>query len=166
MIIAETERLIMRSFELSDSDEYFTVISDDAVKKYVPYGSAYTLKGTIELVKSYYLCDFINDFYIVLEDKATSKIIGAIIACKLDSVSLDVCYLVNRRFRNQGYMKEALSCFVDYVFNKKRYSILKFTIENENIASRQVVQYCGATPYKKLSNSRVWRIKFDPIELL
>lgn len=167
MILVETERLVLRSFETTDADEYFKIISDDAIKKYVPYASVFSLNSARELVNDYCLGDFKNDFYVVFKDKQTNVIVGAIIAVKISSCALDVCYLVGPNLRNKGYMKEALMGFINYLINSTLiYSYLQLTIEDENIASREVVTSCGGKIFRKLNNSTIWRIKIDHLELL
>lgn len=167
MILVETKRLVLRNFDVSDVDEYFEVVSDDSIRKYVPYASVFCINSARKLVNDYCLGDFKNDFYVVFKDKQTNIIVGAIIAVKISSSTLDVSYLVNSKFRNKGFMKEALIGFINYLFNSDlMYSYLKFTIEDENVASQQVVQSCGGKPFRKLSKSTVWHIKIDPLDLL
>lgn len=167
MILVETERLVLRSFETTDTDEYFKIVSDDAIQKYVPYTSVFSLNSARELVNDYCLGDFKNDFYVVFKDKQTNVIVGAIIAVKLSSSTLDVCYLVGSNLRNKGYMKEALMGFISYLLNSdSMYSYLQLTIENENTASQEVTKSCGGKPFRRLSSSIVWRIKIDQFDLL
>lgn len=167
MILVETERLTLRSFEHSDVDEYFAIVSDVSIRKYVPYATAFSRKTACILVNDYCLGDFKNDFYIIFKDKQTMEIVGAIIAVKISSSALDVSYLVNANLRNKGFMKEALMGFINYLINSPfMYSYLQFTIENENIASQEVVKACGGKPFRRLSKSWVWRIKIDHFDLL
>lgn len=166
MIIAETKRLVLKSFEMRDSSEYHTVISDDAIRKYVPYASTYTFRGTKTLVYHYCLGDFINDFYVVIKEKEDDKIVGAIIATKVASTTLEVCYLTAQSCRGKGYMKEALTAFKDYIFEETDFLCMHFTIENENLASNNLIKSIGAKPIKYLTHSTVWSFKKDLLELL
>lgn len=167
MILVETERLTLRSFEDSDVDEYFSIVSDASIRKYVPYATAFSRETACILVNDYCLGDFINDFYVVFKDKQTMEIVGAIIAVKISSSTLDISYLVSANRRNKGFMKEALMGFIQYLLDSTfMYSYLQFTIENENIASQEVVKSCGGKPFRRLSKSMVWRIKIDHIDLL
>ena len=167
MIIAETKRLVLQSFHEIDVHEYFDIISDPDIKKYVPYASAFTLESAAELVTAYCEGDFKNDFYIVFKDKEQSKIIGAILAIKMSPAVLDISYFINPNYRNMGFMKEALDAFITYISENTNYSSLRFTIENENLISQNVVKTHGATHYRILSKGIVWQIKLDdPLEIL
>lgn len=168
MILVETERLVLRNFEMTDVDEYFGIVSDKVIKRYVPYASAFSKEAVCSLVSDYCLGDFKNDFYVVFKDKQTMKIVGAIIAVKIPTTScLDVSYLVNPALRDKGFMKEALMGFISFLLNSSfMYSYLQLTIENENTASQEVAKSCGGKPFKVLRNSVVWRIKLDHFELL
>lgn len=167
MILVETERLILRSFETSDVDEYFEMVSDEAIRKYVPYATAFCLDTARELVNDYCLGDFKNDYYIIFEDKISHKIVGAIIAVRISSMTLDVSYLVHSNFRKQGFMKEALGGFINYLLKSPYlYSFLELTIENENVASQNVVKALGGKFFRILSKSIVWKIKIDHLDLL
>lgn len=167
MILVETERLVLRSFENSDVDEYFSIVSDASIRKYVPYATAFSRKAACTLVDDYCKGDFINDFYVVFKDKQTMEIVGAIIAVKISTSTLDISYLISADRRNKGFMKEALRGFMNYLLHLPvMYSCLQFTIENENVASQEVVKSCGGKPFRELSKSMVWRIKIDHIDLL
>ena len=167
MIIAETKRLVLQSFHEINVEEYFNIISDPEIKKYVPYASAYSLETANQYILAYCEGDFENDFYIVFKDKEHSKIIGAILAVKMSPAVLDISYLIHPNYRNMGFMKEALGAFITYISENTNYSSLRFTIENENLISQNVVKSYGATRYRILSKSIIWQIKLnDPLEIL
>jgi RimJ/RimL family protein N-acetyltransferase len=168
MTTVETERLILCPFDCADAEEYFHVVCDADIRKYVQYASTFSKESTLMLISAYVAGDFKNDFYLEIREKATQKIVGAIIAIRVSATGLDVSYLIGRNFRDRGYMKEALAGFINYLITSPEhfYSYLEFTIENENIMSQHVVKSFGATPFRVLSKSMIWRIKLNQFELL
>lgn len=161
MIIAETKRLSLEKFDMFDLDEYFEIISnDDLLKKFVPGACPSTLQGAARLLSHYVSCDFNNSFSIIIKNKQTLQIIGSLQAYKISSTTLHVSYLLGEKFRNKGFMKEALGSFIDYILqSNKAYSSFRFTIEKDNIASENVVKSFGATVFRELDSHCIWQLK-------
>lgn len=136
--LIESERLYLRKFQLSDAEAYYQMTTDDAIQKYVEYACAPTLEETIENIElSYAKSDFVHDYYLLLEEKYSHQIVGAIIATEsIDSSVLEVCILTHRDFRRNGYMNEALHAFIESLPTGK---VLSFCIDHTNIASLQTI---------------------------
>ena len=160
MFFIETERLNLTPFRREDSKDYFEIIRDEAIKKYVPYASAYTIESTESHIALYEKGDFINDFYIAIRLKKSKKIIGAIIAVRMSHCNLDISYLVHKDYRNQGYMTEAMKAFIQYLKFSDISGNMIFTIEDGNSISRSVAISCGAKFTELLYKSHVYLLKF------
>lgn len=135
----ESERLLLRSFTLTDAECYFQMTSDAAIRKYVPYCREEDLYSTKELIRDYYMkCDFARDFYVAIESKETHQLVGAIIAVatKTYPLELDMSILIGSNYRRLGFMSEALEAFAKTV---PRPAYLNFMIERDNIASLSTV---------------------------
>lgn len=168
MNVVETERLILCPFSIEDLEEYFQIVDDPDIRRYVSFASKNNIGELDELIKCYSEGNFRDDFYFEIREKTTNKIVGSIIATRnmYYSMTLDVCYLIGSKYRGKGYMTEALLGFIRYIYNdiSTVYYFLRFEIENENIASKCVMRKCGG----KISRDtlKVWNIQLNPLDLL
>lgn len=136
--IIESERLLLRKFTLNDAKDFYKIIRDRKIKRYVPIACLKTLKETQETINNYYShCDCMQDFYLVIEDKQSHKIIGAIFAFGLlASKTFEMDILIAKRQRRKGYMTEALLAFIS---NLPKGSELFFVVDKTNKASLKTV---------------------------
>lgn len=168
MNLVETERLILCPFSIEDLEEYFQIVDDPDIRKYVSSASKDSIDELKELIKCYSEGNFRDDFYFEIREKNTNKIVDSIIAVRPDSTTLNVSYLIGSKYRGNGYMTEALLGFIRYIYNdvSKIYHSLNLWIKNENIVSQRVVQKCGGQVLKSHPNGKVWIIKLNPFDLL
>ncbi len=137
----ETERVRLREFRLniSDAKNYFIITRDEDIQKYLPYAYDDSIKDTLSTIdECFSRCDFVRDFYLVIEDKLTKQMLGAIIATEIPFKpnNIEVCILLGKQFRKQGYMTEALNAFIRSLPKNKN---LIFSIASENLDSLKVV---------------------------
>lgn len=133
----ESQRLRLRNFTLADTEAYFEMTQDQDIRRYVPYCFSRSFKGTRELIKDYIRGDCIHDFYLLLEEKESKQIVGAIIATtNRFFTQLDVAIMTKTSFRNQGYMKEALDAFIAYL---PKDTVLSFVVEQSNTSSLNTI---------------------------
>lgn len=137
--VVESERLLLRQFELADVGEYYQMTLDPLIRLYVPFACENSIEETYE---AFEICYSVKnnpyDFYLILEDKISKKIVGAIIstATTTSPLVLDVDILTGADYRKKGYMFEALSAFKDAL---PKGTELLFSIKKENIASLKTV---------------------------
>lgn len=149
--VVESERLLLRQFDLADVEEYYQMTQDPLIQSYVSFACENTLEDTYE---AFELCYSVKnnpyDYYLIMEDKTSHKIVGAIIstAIKTSPLVLDVCILTGARYRQQGYMSEALTAFVGAVPKETE---LLFAIKKENTASLKTVTKLPGIVEKPLS---------------
>lgn len=138
--VVESERLQLRQFELSDVEEYYQMTLDPLIQTYVPFACEQTLENTYE---AFEMCYSVKnnpyDFYLILENKTSRKIVGAIISTAITTtpLSLDVCIFTGAEYRRQGYMLEALLAFKDALPKSTK---LIFTVDKENQASLNTIR--------------------------
>ena len=140
----ETERLILRPFELTDASNMFNNwANDDEVTKYVTW---YTHKS-VEITKTvlslwieqYEKPERIN-FAIML--KNTNELIGGIdVVGYLDKVPV-IGYVIGRKYWNNGYTTEACKKVIEFLFSLGHEKIIIDALV-ENIASNKVIIKCG-----------------------
>lgn len=139
-MLIETSRLILRPFTLTDAEEYFVLTRDDQIAKYLEGAFFSTLEKIKDVIKeSYSVCDFDKDFYLLIEEKFTHNIIGAIIVT-YDSIhnSYDVSYLIGKNYRRNGYLKEAFYSFIEKMPSNG--IPLSFVVRKDNIASLEFIR--------------------------
>lgn len=135
----ETPRLIIRPFTLADAKEYFKITRDSSIKKYVPNARPTSLEETVyDIESTYSQADFKHDFYLVIIEKQTKKLIGALIITQNPLMSYyEACYFIGKNFRNNGFIFEALSYFLtNFPFSGER---IVFQIKTSNIASLNLI---------------------------
>ena len=151
-ITLETNRLILRPFELSDAEQMFSNwASDPEVTKYLTWNyheSIETTKMILNMwLEEYNKPERIN-FGIVLKDK--NELIGGIDVCGyIDSIPV-IGYTLSRKYWNQGFMTEA-SLEVIKLLKSLGYHKIKIDAVVENIGSNKVIQKLGG----ELVNTKV-----------
>lgn len=147
-MIIQTQRLVLRPFTIHDVNEYYSLISNSkSIEKFVPFALTSSLEEMSKTIeKCYSKCNFKDDFYFILEEKSTKKIIGAIIAVRLIKEELDVSYLVGNEYRHKGYMFEAMKGFKDELkaINDLKIKYLSLMIDSTNSISQGLARKLGA----------------------
>lgn len=139
-MLIETSRLILRPFTLNDANEYYNLVQDMLIRKYVPFSYLDTLNETkITIEESYSKSDFIHDFYLLIIEKESGNIIGAILITQNPHAKyFDSCYFIGEKYRRKGYMKEALEAFLyNFPFTNKT---LMFFINSTNTVSLNFIK--------------------------
>lgn len=136
-ILAESERLLLRKFKLSDAKAYYQITRDKTAQDFVPYANIKSLRDSITCTKQFVYGDFTNNYYVVLEEKTSGKMIGAIFAARTLKNSFDMNILIDVNSRRKGYMFEALSTFISSIIPHG--SELIFVVDKTNIASYHTV---------------------------
>ena len=137
-----TERLIIRELKMSDLDRFDPLANSDFVLKYLCMykmdreGSRQYLQQMIEKQK---------DFAVALKD--TDELIGKIHIdedhLRYDVNSVDLAYWLGEEYTRKGYMTEALSAFIDYLFEERKYDAITAQSLAPNTASRALLSKLG-----------------------
>lgn len=151
--VIESERLLLRKFKLEDAEDFYKMTRNRAIKKYVPVANMENLKQTIKTINEYYsYCDCVQNFYLVIEDKISHKIIGAIFAFGLlASNKFEMNILIARKHRKKGYMTEALLSFISSL---PKGSELFFVVDKKNTASLRTVSKLPGITSKPLTGEQ------------
>ena len=154
-VILETERLILRAWEITDLDDFFEYSSVEGVGEKAGWEHHKSKDKSLEILKM-----FIEEkkvFAIVL--KENQKVIGSIgieeLSEELDKdldnlVGRELGYVLNKDYWNKGIMKEAISKVVDYCFNTLKLNFLMASYFNHNIASKKVLENLNFKFYKDI----------------
>ena len=154
-VILETDRLILRAWEITDLDDFFEYASVEGVGEKAGWEHHKSKDKSLEILKM-----FIEEkkvFAIVL--KENQKVIGSIgieeLSEELDKdldnlVGRELGYVLNKDYWNKGIMKEAISKVVDYCFNTLKLNFLMASYFNYNIASKRVLENLNFKFYKDI----------------
>ena len=154
-VILETDRLILRAWEITDLDDFFEYASVEGVGEKAGWEHHKSKDKSLEILKM-----FIEEkkvFAIVL--KENQKVIGSIgieeLSEELDKdldnlVGRELGYVLNKDYWNKGIMKEAISKVVDYCFNTLKLNFLMASYFNHNIASKKVLENLNFKFYKNI----------------
>ena len=154
-VILETDRLILRAWEITDLDDFFEYASVEGVGEKAGWEHHKSKDKSLEILKM-----FIEEkkvFAIVL--KENQKVIGSIgieeLSEELDKdldnlLGRELGYVLNKDYWNKGIMKEAVSKVVDYCFNTLKLNFLMASYFNHNIASKKVLENLNFKFYKDI----------------
>ena len=134
----KSSRLILRPFTISDTENYFDMLADSEIQKYINFYPCFLFfHEVLEKVKEFSKCDFKTNFYFVIENSSTHELVGALLVKQtFFNNKFRVTMMIHKDHRKKGYMTEALNAFIDYIpCNSK----LVFIIYKKNYASLRTV---------------------------
>jgi len=148
-IFLETERLILKTTELSDLDNLVALRSDPDVMKYIGDGATHTE----EQVKSFFLSIAIPyqekhgiGFFSVFE-KESGNFIGqaGLFHVGYDDVQpdIEIAYRLHKKYWGKGYATELVKALIQWGFQNLSVDKLIAGTEPENIASQNVLKKAG-----------------------
>ena len=112
MIIAETERLILRRYKKEDLQDLFEYLSDKDVVEYEPYKTM-----TFDEAKENLEWRIGTEEMIAVELKSSHKMIGNVYLGKRDFDSLEMGYVFNRNYWGKGYAAESCKALIQQAFS-------------------------------------------------
>lgn len=112
IIIAETERLILRRYKRNDLQDLYEYLSCSEVVKYEPYKPM-----TIDEVENNLDWRISTDEMIAVELKSNNKMIGNVYLGKRDFDSLEIGYVFNKDYWGKGYAKESCMKLIELSFS-------------------------------------------------
>ena len=149
MPIAETERLILREFTLADAEDFYRIYTDAETMRFQgDLPENYSVE-----VERYYIGRHIERYYKTLGFglwavilKESKRLIGrcGLVRQPLEGGEvIEVSYLIEREFWNQGFASEAASAALNLGFEKYNFQRLVAFIHPQNTASIRVAEKIG-----------------------
>ena len=140
--------IVLRPIQFRDTQVYFDLTHSDLdIKHYMPEKVKDTLAQTGEFLGKYERADFQTEYAYIIELHSSDGIfpIGALFASASPIYnSLTVTYFIGKRYRRQGYMKEALRKFAAFIRHETHYCSLFFDVQSSNQTCKNLVQHIGA----------------------
>ena len=146
MNILETERLILRSWDLADSKDLYEYAQSELVGPNAGWKPHKSVAESQEVIKM-----FIdnNDVY-AIELKSENKIIGSIgihERCPDDKLSelnqREIGYVLNPKYWGNGYIPEAVKYVIQYCFEEMKLDVIWCGHFDFNKNSKRVNEKCG-----------------------
>ena len=112
IILAETERLILRRYKKEDIQDLFAYLSDKEVVKYEPY-KPLTFDEAIENLE----WRIGTAEMIAVELKSSHKMIGNVYMGKRDFEALEIGYVFHRNYWGHSYAAESCKALIQLAFS-------------------------------------------------
>jgi ribosomal-protein-alanine N-acetyltransferase len=144
----ETNRLILRKFELSDTEAiYYNWANDNEVTKYLMWPAHKDISVTSSVLREWvskYGDDKFYQWAIVLKSNGSDPI-GSISIVKMDdSIKMvHVGYCIGKKWWHQGITSEALSALVRFFFEEVEVNRIESRHDPKNPNSGKVMEKCG-----------------------
>jgi ribosomal-protein-alanine N-acetyltransferase len=143
----ETERLILRRFELSDADDmYKNWASDKEVTKFLTWPT-HTDVEISRKVLNIWIKDYSDDknYQWCIELKSTGEAIGSIgvVDFKENIEAVEIGYCIGRKCWNQGFTSEALKALIQFFFQEVELNRIEARHDTLNPSSGKVMLKCG-----------------------
>ena len=132
--IITTDRLIIRKYEEKDLDDLYEYLSDEEVVRFEPY-SALSLEETKKNLE----WRVSSDEIFAIELKSTGKMIGNVFLGKRECETLELGYVLNRKFWGNGYAFEACYAMCANVFSNR----IEANCDPLNSASWKLLEQLG-----------------------
>lgn len=142
-MLIETERLIIKEFDLGMAKAVYENSLDDDNRKFVPdevYETENDARETIEFLMSQYSTEDGPLVYPILTK--CNENIGYVQLAPIDE-GWEIGYHIAKNYTGNGYATEAVSSFLPVITEKKALSSVYGICLKENIASVKVMEKCG-----------------------
>lgn len=144
----ETTRLILRGFEDRDTATFARYRSDPQVARYQGWEAPYSLAQAARFVEEMKTLQpgIPGRWYqIALEHKHSRKLIGdcAFQILMEDQRQAEFGITLARAYQGQGYAAEAITCLLDYLFNRLTLHRVRANCDPANTASARLLERLG-----------------------
>lgn len=113
MEMIRTERLILRPFRTSDTNDLYEYLSDMETVKFEPYDPM-----TFDQVREELQRRISSDEMIAVEMKSTGKLIGNLYLGYREFNTREIGYVFNRTYWGKGFAKEAAGAIIGKAFDE------------------------------------------------
>ena len=155
-IVIETDRLLLREFNLSDLDDLYAYASVEGVGECAGWPHHQNKEESLKILNHF--IEGKHTFAIV--DKVSGRTIGSLgveeydLEDKLSEFfnyqGRSLGYILAKDYWGRGLMTEAVKAVIDYLFNVLDYDFLLCGHYDFNARSSRVQDKCGFVPYRKI----------------
>jgi len=138
----ETERLILREAMPEDVDEYAAIRNSQFVQQF----NVFTDRSREQILKDFTDGSGEGDA-LIMQHKESNAVVGAIFigedSIRYGVASKELSYFLGEAYSCKGYMKEALSAVIDYLFSEEKLECVAARSFAPNTASRKLLESLG-----------------------
>ena len=156
-VVIETERLILREWNLNDLDDFFEYASVPDVGERAGWPHHKNKEESLGILRRF--IDGKKTFAIVY--KENNKVIGSLgveyygaedkLSEFFNYKGRSIGYVLSKDYWGRGLVPEALRAVINYLFNTLDYDFLLCGHFDFNIRSRRVQEKCGFVPYRRVN---------------
>ncbi len=130
--------MILRNFFESDFEDYYDIVSNDEIYKFLMAIKPTNKIIAFETFKNYMLRD--NEFAIVENE----HVVGYIrLDLNMYHKKASIGYVVNPRYQRRGYCSQAIEIMINKVFKEMGIEKIEATVFEDNLASANLLEKCG-----------------------
>ncbi len=136
--LIETERLLLRQVEMSDSNEVFFQRSDETILKYLDRAPAKSIDDASVFIHSITESQNRNESITWgIELKSEKKLIGTISFWRLvkEHYRTEIGYVLHTKYQGKGLMQEAMMKILEYGFKEMKLHSVEANVNPDNSAS-------------------------------
>ena len=152
----ETDRLVLRAFEMSDLDDFYEYASVEGVGEMAGWRHHESRQKSLEILELFISED--KTFAICL--KENGKVIGSLgverygmeeALTEFDGYKgREIGYVLGKDYWGRGIMPEAVKAVIGYLFEVCDLDFLTCGYYDFNSRSKRVQEKCGVKPYRRL----------------
>jgi len=112
MIYLETDRLILRNYQLKDISDFYEIMSQEFVARHQNFVAPLSRERCEQSVTK----RLDNDSYLVCELKENGKVIGTLEQEKEDNGNYAIGYEFSEKYGKKGYATESVKALISHLF--------------------------------------------------
>lgn len=139
-------RLVLSPIRAADAQALFAIQSDPAGMRYWNHAPWTDLKQAyVQILDDLAALDAGTQLKLAIREQADGPLLGIVVVFAIDETSrrAEIGYHLAAHAQGKGYMHEALSRFVTYLFDTLRLHRLEAEIDPRNVPSAQVLERLG-----------------------
>ncbi len=138
----ETKRLILRNFNITDSEKCFQNFGQDKIiGKYIPIFPFHSLHEMEGLIHSF--CEN-PDIWLMIEKETDSPMGYITVDIPYKSLGIaEIGYVLGAKYQNKGFAKEAVSNLIEHLFINRGLYLIEAKVNETNTASIKLLEGIG-----------------------
>lgn len=145
--IVKTKNLILRKFNLDDTERIFILSQEDDIRQWLPdqvYKNLQEAKEVLNFLISQYNGTpdpYHNPYVLAIEAKSTGELIGHIGLSPIKNDEVEIGYGIAEAFQNKGFATEAVQNFSEWsISNIEELDVIWGIVKKGNEASVKVLE--------------------------
>jgi ribosomal-protein-alanine N-acetyltransferase len=166
--VLETERLLLRKLEVSDSEDIFEYARVPEVAEFLIWNPHTKINDSLDFIQ-FAQEQFEAESSLIwgIELKAEKKLIGTIDLRGFNSIHRcgDVGYVISKKYWNKGFVTEAFKEIVRFGFTELNLNRIEAHCEHENAGSWKIMEKVGLSFEGTLREKVFFKEKFHSMKM-